>query len=437
MQFNALETIQAFEAGRGARKERERETAMKGVGNALASGNYGQAASLGFQIDPMLGMQLTDYGDGRNALALRKDIGGLVAAGDRKGAAAKAYGAGEFEMGANIDAQIAQMTQKQREDALFLSGELGNAALTLQGITDPQQRMAQWQQMQGRFVNDFGMSPESFAGFDPMDDMALQRAIGEAQSFSDRLAGKRADDEMAYRQKIDDRNYNRGVYEFDTTRGDNLAAIAAETEAGPEVPSLSDIKGIRETNEKRFQGFEESQRAYLSMDGLAQQGTGAADIALGFAFFKTFDPNSTVREGEFAQAAGAMGLGDRAVSILARLDRGEQFTPQLRRELVEAAGIAYQNQVNDISALVERERAFAARYNINPDDIARNPVRQPGGDGTVFRGGATSQIPPGAVQELMSDPSPEAMREFDEYFGPGQAQKVLQQRGQFPSRVTF
>jgi hypothetical protein len=41
------------------------------------------------------------------------------------------------------------------------------------------------------------------------------------------------------------------------------------------------------------------------------------------------------------------------------------------------------------------------------------------------------------VQELLSDPSPEAMREFDEVFGRGQAQKIMQQQGRAPSRITF
>jgi hypothetical protein len=247
MQYNALQTIQAFEAGQGQRKEREREAAMKQFGNALANNDYGGAAKLGFQISPELGMQAQQYGDSRNALALRKDIGGMIGAGDRQGAAAKAYGAGEFEMGANIDAQIAQMTQKQREDALFLSEELGNAALTLQGITDPQQRAAQWQQMQGRFVNDFGMDPAAFAEFNPMDDMALQRAIGEAQTFSDRLAGQRADAAA----KTDQERFDLG-YGLDLRRvqlAEKEAADAAEArrlaaQAPADRPMKEDQNGV-------------------------------------------------------------------------------------------------------------------------------------------------------------------------------------------------
>jgi hypothetical protein len=262
-----------------------------------------------------------------------------------------------------------------------------------------------------------------------MANLLLQQAMGQgpesqaarAQLFADSPAALIAQSDAAARQAVEDaltaeeRTYQRGRntktdefnerawiteqqrYEteqeranrieaeaarrFDATYNLNLRGVkAAEEKARADAnatPSLDfgDVKGVRETNEKRFQTFEESQRAYQSMEGLAKQGTGAADIALGFAFFKTFDPNSTVREGEFAQAAGAMGLGDRAVSIFSRLDKGEQFTPQLRTELVQAAGVAYNNQVTDIQGLVERERAFAGRYGIDPDDITRNPVK--------------------------------------------------------------
>jgi hypothetical protein len=202
-----------------------------------------------------------------------------------------------------------------------------------------------------------GVKPMDFGGYavDPL-------TMGTVGDFRTRAQSGEMSDYERQRLEIDRINAEKG---------------------GASGVDFGDVKGVRETNEKRFQTFEESQRAYQSMSGLAALGTGAADIALGFAFFKTFDPNSTVREGEFAQAAGAMGLGDRAISIFARLDKGEQFTPQLRKELVEAAGVAYQNQVADIEGLVQRESEFASRYGINPSDITRNPVRAPEKDKTT------------------------------------------------------
>lgn len=44
---------------------------------------------------------------------------------------------------------------------------------------------------------------------------------------------------------------------------------------------------------------------------------------------------------------------------------------------------------------------------------------------------APSGPPPEAIQELLQDPSPDAMREFDEVFGAGQAQSLLQARQNF------
>jgi hypothetical protein len=185
---------------------------------------------------------------------------------------------------------------------------------------------------------------------------------------------------------------------------------------------FGEIFRVREGNEKRYQAFETAQRNYLTMSELAKDGTGAADVALGFAFFKTIDPTSTVREGEFAQAATAMGLGGQVVSIFKRLDNGEKFTPQLRSDLVSAAGRAYQQQSQDIQALDAREKTFAGQMNIDPSLVTRDPVRTASPKPSPMSG----PPPQGAVQDLMSDLSPESVAEFNEIFGEGAAEKALQ-----------
>lgn len=211
----------------------------------------------------------------------------------------------------------------------------------------------------------------------------------------------------------------------------------AEANAAPEGPEFGEVWRMRDAFEKRAQGFEESQRQYYMMQDLAKDATGASDVALGFAFFKTIDPSSTVREGEFAQAASSMGLGASMVQMFSRLDKGEKFSPQLRQELLKAASRAYEQQATDIQGLYQREGQFAGQYGVDPSLVVRNPVRQQGGDGTVFKGGVTARIPDAAVQELMSDPSPETMREFDAYYGEGQAQKLLASKNRAPSRIIF
>lgn len=61
----------------------------------------------------------------------------------------------------------------------------------------------------------------------------------------------------------------------------------------------------------------------------------------------------------------------------------------------------------------------------------------PSADGTLFKGGALSQIPPDAVAELLADPSPEKQRYFDQIFGPEQAQRLLAERGYASQLIKF
>lgn len=158
-------------------------------------------------------------------------------------------------------------------------------------------------------------------------------------------------------------------------RGVALAERKADQEASAPGLDFGDVYRIRSANEKAIEPFAAAQRQYLMMEDLAKDGTGASDVALGFAFFKTIDPTSTVREGEFAQAASSMGLGANIVQMFKRLDKGEKFSPQLRNELVAAAGRAYNQQKTDIENLVNRETEFATRMNVDPSLVIRDPVR--------------------------------------------------------------
>lgn len=77
MQYNALESLQAFEAGQGQRKAREQEAGRMKLGNALAGGDYKGGAAMAYGMgDLETGMQLTQYGKGlEDAEAEAKRVG--------------------------------------------------------------------------------------------------------------------------------------------------------------------------------------------------------------------------------------------------------------------------------------------------------------------------------------------------------------------------
>uniref|UniRef100_UPI002FDE7314 hypothetical protein n=1 Tax=Sphingorhabdus sp. TaxID=1902408 RepID=UPI002FDE7314 len=198
-------------------------------------------------------------------------------------------------------------------------------------------------------------------------------------------------------------DYERAKLEQDKANAEKSGASGVD---------FGDVKGVRETNEKRFQAFEESQRSFRSMKGLAAQDTGASDIALGTAFFKTFDPTSIVKESEFASAAGAMGLDARAQQAFAGLASGQKFTPELRQQLIDAATVHYNQLAEDMTGMVAREREFADRHGIPRQDIARNPITR-------------IPPPPEAVNELLSNPTAEEIAEFNATFGYGQGEAIV------------
>jgi hypothetical protein len=331
------------------------------------------------------------------------DAGAMAGEGNYTGAANLAATAGD----ADLAKHFATMDEASRRAAADKITEVGKVAAAISSL-DPSLQ-AEAIRYHGQRL---GFSPEQVeqAAMNPQVALAglsasardiekmMAQSIPEVRTEGDQMfairtgpGGQAAVSEVGRRDQTFEETETARANRADEAIARQNAATAAANAAKPSadaVPKLSDVKGIRETNEKRFQGFEEAQRQFQTMGKLAQDATGASDVALGFAFFKTIDPSSTVREGEFAAAASSMGLGAQAVATFERLDSGQKFSPQLRKDLLTAAGHAFELQKRDIAALVERERAFAQRYGLNPDDIARDPV---------VAGDPFDDLPPGAT----------------------------------------
>lgn len=126
---------------------------------------------------------------------------------------------------------------------------------------------------------------------------------------------------------------------------------------------------LRGEFDKKAKEFSESKTSFRTMENLAKDGTGASDVALVFSFFKTIDPQSTVREGEFAQAASAMGLGDQFVQYFSALDSGQKLAPALRQQLVNAANTIFQQKEASYNQILQEYQSLATEYNLDPNRI--------------------------------------------------------------------
>lgn len=227
------------------------------------------------------------------------------------------------------------MEAARQEGQLTVTGQTAQAeALQQQGFS-PEQARAQAFEIEAADDFDF-MAPDELAaaGFPPDSVVQVNRRTGEANVI---------------------REGGQGM-------PDRTEAVEIENK-------------LRDELDKQSEDFEEQQRAFNSMQQLARDGTGASDVALVFSFFKSIDPQSTVREGEFATAANAMGLGEQLAQVFRRVDNGEVLSPELRKGLVEAARPAFVQSVTDQHQRQEFYRGLADRAGVDPTNVIRDRIR--------------------------------------------------------------
>jgi hypothetical protein len=435
MYFNALDTIQAFEAGSARRKEREREVQMKDFGNALAQGNYDSAASLGFQIDPALGMQARQYGEGQNALALNKQIAPLMAAGKYDEATTLAAPSGNLELMAQLNQFKQTATEQQRLEAARRAESFAKVAINYQGMS-PEQAAQRWQQDMPALQAQ-GFSPEELAQFDPTDPNDINDALFAAQTLGDIMTGRRADAAAKTEAERWTKDYNlrlRGVQIAEDEAEAATAEREAKAAASPEI-NVDDEASFRREYNSITSGFRDVQASYGRIKA-TDATTPAGQLSLVYQYMKMLDPGSTVMQGEQASAANARGVPEATRNLYNQIVLGKPLSAAQVADFTNQADRLYARSLEDYDQARTTYEGLAGMYGFDPErtvpDLATGRTT-----GTVFQGGAVNRIPQPAVQELLSDPSPEAMREFDEVFGRGQAQKIMQQQGRAPSRITF
>lgn len=93
----------------------------------------------------------------------------------------------------------------------------------------------------------------------------------------------------------------------------------------------------------------------------------AGDMALIFNFMKLLDPGSTVREGEFATAQNAGGVGSRIAAQYNAIVSGERLAPEQRADFLNRANRLYKTAESRFDALYEQYQGKAQSYGFNPE----------------------------------------------------------------------
>lgn len=114
-------------------------------------------------------------------------------------------------------------------------------------------------------------------------------------------------------------------------------------------------------------------KTYKTMENAVENPSVAGDVSLVFNYFKTIDPQSTVREGEYDTIINATSVPDRIKNYAQRLKTGQKLTEGQRQDLLNTARQNVMAIAPQVQTTVDNYRGFVGTLGKDPDKVIRNP----------------------------------------------------------------
>lgn len=198
--------------------------------------------------------------------------------------------------------------------------------------------------------------------------------------------------QYAPRQEFEVKTFEEGQTPYRVDRSGNATPIPLPDASGAPGPkALAREAEIRKEfiNQPGVKEFQTVRQGYQNVHAAAKDPSAAGDLSMIFAYMKILDPNSVVREQEFANAQNAAGVPDRIRNVYNRIMAGERLNPAQRADFIAQAEKLYANQERQYQSIKKQYGTIAegsrARpdmvtldYGIAPDPKAPTQGAQPG-----------------------------------------------------------
>jgi hypothetical protein len=111
------------------------------------------------------------------------------------------------------------------------------------------------------------------------------------------------------------------------------------------------------------------QQTYETIKSSSVDKTGAGDVALVFGFMRMLDPDSVVRETEFATAQDTAGLVNKLKALGTKVENGQFLSQQQRGEFAALAKKYMDAALNHEKRVREDLSITVKNYGLNPANV--------------------------------------------------------------------
>lgn len=224
----------------------------------------------------------------------------------------------------------------------------------------------------------------------PLEQIAAESAARERGTQAERPDEPRLGSPEG--KLIADIEIAKGMFGKDSEQVTALQDALKGEQAG-DPPSFSDISGMRKEFTKGSGLFITIRDAFAKVTSAAADPSAAGDIGIIFNFMKILDPQSVVREGEFATAANAGSVGQRIIARYNSIVSGERLSDDQRADFISQAQGLFNTQ---LSSQLRLEQEFKRLANATGVDSGKVIIDFVG----PFRPGEAGKVTAGDIGDM-------------------------------------
>lgn len=297
--------------------------------------------------------------DDRAVQQASQDAGALkryfpAAAGGDKEALGQVMGLNP-EIGMKLTAHLNSMDEASRNREIAISEWLGPLLMDQTGrpISDPQQIMNVQQMAAQR-----GLPPDRVQAITPQNIPLLVQGSEAARNYKRQIA----------QDALSARETNASI------AAKNAAADASRRSGqggsgGMSNTTFDNVSGLRKEYISATKDFGTVTDAYGRIKATSAAATPAGDLSMIFAYMKMLDPNSVVRESEFALAQNAKPLIDRmgvSWDAVKSAWEGTKLQPQVRADFLKQSAALYGQQLQQKNQIDTQYTDLAKSFGFDP-----------------------------------------------------------------------